>query len=43
MTWTIVDWLSVVTPLVHHWLRIHAEQGRFRLVVTPETRSCWSG
>ncbi len=38
MTCWIVDWLTVVPPLVHHWLRIHAEPGRVKLVVSSGVR-----
>ena len=38
MTWCIADWLTVVPPLVHHWLMIHAEPGRLRLLVTSGVR-----
>ena len=32
MTWFIAAGLSVAPPLVHHWLRIQVEPGRFRLL-----------
>ena len=32
-------WLNAnLPPLVHHWLMIHAEPGRFRLLVTSGVR-----